>query len=64
VRRDADPDDGRAVRVSITPAGRRLLAERRAARAAALEARLSVLDAEERATLAAALPLLTRLAEA
>jgi DNA-binding MarR family transcriptional regulator len=63
VARAPDPDDGRAVLVSITPTGERLLAERRAARAAALDARLAALDAEERATLAAAAPLLSRLAE-
>jgi DNA-binding MarR family transcriptional regulator len=61
--RAADPDDGRAVRVSITPAGERLLAERRAARAEALGARLASLDAGEQAALAAAIPLLERLAE-
>jgi DNA-binding MarR family transcriptional regulator len=63
VTRTPDPDDGRAVQVSITAAGQRLLAERRAARAAALDARLAALDAEERAALAAAAPLLARLAE-
>ena len=63
VTRGADPDDGRAVRVSITPAGETLLAERRAARAAALRARLDALDADELAVLAAASPLLERLAE-
>src|SRR5687767_12810016 len=61
--RAADPDDGRAVRVSITPAGERLLAERRAARAEALGARLAGLSSEEQAVLAAAAPLLERLAE-
>jgi DNA-binding MarR family transcriptional regulator len=61
--RAADPDDGRAVRVSITPAGEALLAERREARAAALGARLAKLSKEEQATLAAAVPLLERLAE-
>lgn len=63
VTRTPDPDDGRAVRVSITPAGEKLLAERRAARAEALDARLAVLDAGERALLAEAVPLLARLAE-
>jgi len=63
VARSPDPGDGRAVLVSITPAGEKLLAERRAARAAALDARLAGLDAEQRAALAAAAPLLARLAE-
>jgi DNA-binding MarR family transcriptional regulator len=63
VARAADPDDGRAVRVSVTPAGERLLAERRAARAQALGARLDALSDDERAALAAAIPLLERLAE-
>jgi len=63
VTRGADPDDGRAVRVSVTPAGERLLAERRAARARALDARLAVLDDAERDALATAVPLLARLAE-
>ena len=61
--RAADPADGRAVLVSISPAGEALLAERRAARAAALDARLASLDPAERSALAAAVPLLTRLAE-
>jgi DNA-binding MarR family transcriptional regulator len=63
VTRGADPDDGRAVRVSATPAGERLLAERRKARAKALDARLAVLDDAERAALVTAVPLLARLAE-
>jgi len=64
VQRGADPDDRRAVRIAITPAGEALLAERRRGRSAALEARLAVLDARERSLLADAAPLLTRLAEA
>jgi DNA-binding MarR family transcriptional regulator len=64
VTRGADPDDGRAVRVTVTPAGERLLAERRRARAEALEARLAVLDPAEREVVASAIPLLARLAEA
>jgi DNA-binding MarR family transcriptional regulator len=64
VDRAADPSDRRAVLVSVTAAGQRLLAERRAARAEALGARLAALDAAERDTLAAAVPLLARLADA
>ena len=61
--RGADPDDGRAVRVSITGEGEALLAARRRARAESLGARIDALGARERATLAAALPLLDRLAQ-
>ena len=61
--RGDDPDDRRAVRVSVTAAGEELLAARRAARAEVLGARLAALSAAERATLAAAVPLLERLAE-
>ena len=63
VARADDPADGRAVLVSITPAGEAVLRERRAARAEALGARLAALDDAERATIAAAVPLLQRLAE-
>jgi DNA-binding MarR family transcriptional regulator len=59
-----DPADGRAVLVSITRAGRALLDERRRARAASLGARLDTLDPDERDTLADAVPILERLAEA
>jgi DNA-binding MarR family transcriptional regulator len=61
--RGDDPDDRRAVRVRVTAAGEELLAARRAARAEVLGARLAALSAAERATLAAAVPLLERLAE-
>ncbi|MGZ4271026.1 MAG: MarR family winged helix-turn-helix transcriptional regulator [Solirubrobacteraceae bacterium] len=61
VTRDPDPDDARAVRVSLTDAGREALARRSARRAAAMEARLEHLSAAERQTLAAALPVLERL---
>ena len=61
--RAQDPDDGRAVLVSITPAGRSLLDQRRRARAATLGAQLDTLDPEERDTLADAVPILERLAE-
>jgi DNA-binding MarR family transcriptional regulator len=64
VTRGADPDDARAVRVSITPAGTELLEERRRARAASLGARIEALDVEDRAVLQAAIPLLERLGEA
>jgi DNA-binding MarR family transcriptional regulator len=64
VARGPDPADGRAVLVSITPAGEALLTERRRARAATLGARLDALGPDERATLAAAVPILERLADA
>jgi DNA-binding MarR family transcriptional regulator len=63
VARADDPADRRAVLVSVTPAGEAVLRERRAARAEVLGARLASLDDAERATLAAAVPLLQRLAE-
>ena len=62
VERRHDPSDGRAVLVAITDAGAALSAERRAARADALAAVLAGVDADERATLAAALPALEHLA--
>ncbi|MGZ4277577.1 MAG: MarR family winged helix-turn-helix transcriptional regulator, partial [Solirubrobacteraceae bacterium] len=61
VTRDPDPDDARAVRVSLTDPGREALARRSTRRAAAMEARLEHLSAAERQTLAAALPVLERL---
>src|SRR3954470_5071773 len=57
-RRAPDPDDARAVPVQLTDAGRERLAEMRAARAVLLEARLERLTDDERAVLAAALPVL------
>lgn len=61
VRERAD-DDRRATNVVLTDAGRAKLDGRHAARAAALEARLSTLDADGRAALEAALPALSTLA--
>ena len=59
--RAPDPTDARAVLVRITDEGLQRLARIRAARAAAVEARLSRLDPEERAVLEAALPVLDKL---
>jgi DNA-binding MarR family transcriptional regulator len=59
--RDADPTDARAVLVRISDEGRERLTRIRAARAAAVEARLAELNAEERALLEAALPVLDKL---
>lgn len=61
VTRVADPDDGRAVLVGITPSGRTQLKQMTAAAAAALTGRLEALDASDRATLAEALPALEKL---
>jgi DNA-binding MarR family transcriptional regulator len=63
VTRGDDPDDRRAVRVAVTADGETLLAGRRRARAAALDQRIATLGRTERATLAAAVPILERLAE-
>jgi DNA-binding MarR family transcriptional regulator len=54
--RFADPTDGRASLVRITAAGRRLVADRRAARRDAVLAEIERLGTEQRAALAAALP--------
>ena len=61
VQRAPDPDDARAVRVHLTASGRERLEEMHAARTAQLEARLADFTADERAVLAAALPLLRKL---
>ena len=63
MRRAADPDDARAVRVHLTDDGLTRLEAMRAARTALLERRLADFTADERAALAAALPLLDRLME-
>ena len=60
--RAPDPTDGRAVVVSATARGRRLLEEGRGRRVAALAARVAALPARERAALADALPVLEALA--
>jgi MarR family transcriptional repressor of emrRAB len=51
VRRDADPDDGRAVVLHLTPAGRRAARRVLAARRAALEPLLAPLDDRDAAAL-------------
>ncbi|WP_405945541.1 MarR family transcriptional regulator [Streptomyces prunicolor] len=63
VRRSPDAADGRRSILAITDEGRAVLAERRSAAVNRLGAVLDEFTAEERATLAAALPLLDRLAE-
>ncbi len=62
VTRTADPDDGRAVLVSCTEAGRELSAQRRAVRAATLGDLLEGLQPHDRERLLAALPALEKLA--
>jgi DNA-binding MarR family transcriptional regulator len=61
VSRAPDPDDGRAVRVVLTPGGAERVDAVLAERATALAGRLGALDDGERETLAAALPVLDRL---
>ena len=62
VARGGDPDDARAVLVSLTPEGLMRLKRIREARAAAIDARLAELDPDEREALAAAMPALEKLA--
>jgi DNA-binding MarR family transcriptional regulator len=61
VERGPDPDDARAVRVSITGDGAARVRRFREARAAALGERLAALRDDERAALSAALPALDSL---
>jgi DNA-binding MarR family transcriptional regulator len=61
VSRDGDPDDARAVRISITAAGRHALEARAGLRAEVLGRRVERLDNAERDALAAALPALDAL---
>jgi DNA-binding MarR family transcriptional regulator len=61
VARELDPDDARAVRISITAAGRHALDARAGLRAEVLSGRCERLDADQRAVLAAALPALDAL---
>ena len=63
VSRAADPGDGRSSLVTVTPAGRALLAASRTRKDAFLSARLETLGAEDRATLARAADLLEGMLE-
>jgi DNA-binding MarR family transcriptional regulator len=56
--REPDPTDGRAVRVTITPAGTDRVIRNRDERAARLQARIQQLSADDQAALIAALPAL------
>lgn len=59
--RTPDPSDGRAALVRITAAGGAVLADRHAARTAAVRAKLADLDLADARRLAAALPAVERL---
>jgi DNA-binding MarR family transcriptional regulator len=59
--RQTDPDDRRAVRIDLTPPGRKRVEERKALAAKAMAPSVASLSAQDRAQLAA---LLTRLASA
>ena len=56
--REPDPTDGRAVRVSITPAGAARVLAHRDARAALIRARVAQLSDDDQVALIAALPAL------
>jgi DNA-binding MarR family transcriptional regulator len=60
LERQTDHEDRRAVRIDLTPPGRKRVEERKALAAAALEPSIAALSAKDRAQLAA---LLTRLAD-
>jgi DNA-binding MarR family transcriptional regulator len=64
VARTADPTDRRVARVTVTPRGQRFLDRNRRRKDAFLASRLRALDSDDRATLARAVELLERLAEA
>jgi DNA-binding MarR family transcriptional regulator len=61
LRRDSDPADGRAARLTLTPAARHRIDTWRAARAAFLGAALDRADPADHAAIEAALPALRRL---
>ncbi|MGH3376701.1 MAG: MarR family winged helix-turn-helix transcriptional regulator [Actinoallomurus sp.] len=61
LRRETDPDDRRAVRLELTPAAQRHMANWRERRARLVGARIDELPVEDRAAIAAALPALGRL---
>jgi DNA-binding MarR family transcriptional regulator len=64
VRRDADPHDGRAVVLTLTPAGGEVLAHRRAERTRQITGPLAGLSEDDVRRIAEALPALIRLADA
>lgn len=62
VRRSPDPEDGRAVLVDATEAGRALVQGESFTRSSALRRRVGALSAQDRAALEAAVPVLEALA--
>ncbi|MDQ3354725.1 MAG: MarR family transcriptional regulator [Actinomycetota bacterium] len=64
IERTVDPDDRRVCRVRLSTVGRRFVERTRNRRRAWLTTRLATLEADEVATLAAALPVLERLTAA
>ncbi|HVV14679.1 MarR family winged helix-turn-helix transcriptional regulator [Amycolatopsis sp.] len=64
IRREPDPSDGRAVLITATPEGTRLVRRRRADRTGSLTPLLAELSGDELRDLAGALPALTHLTEA
>jgi DNA-binding MarR family transcriptional regulator len=63
VTREVDPNDRRIARVAVTPEGRAMLAANRTRRTAFLAQRVERFSDDERAQLAAAIPLLERILE-
>jgi DNA-binding MarR family transcriptional regulator len=63
VSRRPDPRDGRAVLLSLTPEGRRIVDSRRADRVARLRRLVGHLDGDDRAALADVMRVLGRLTE-
>ncbi|WP_308272443.1 MarR family transcriptional regulator [Kitasatospora sp. SUK 42] len=63
VERRPDPDDGRAVLVHVTDAGRRVGEDRRAERGTHLRPLIEELTSDQRRAIAQALPAMTRLVE-
>jgi DNA-binding MarR family transcriptional regulator len=61
LRRETDPGDRRAVRLELTPAAQRHIADWRDRRARMVGARLADLSDDDRAAIGAALPALRRL---
>ena len=63
IERDRDPSDQRALLLVLTPVGRKTLDTLRNESASLLSAELADLTAAERAALAAAVPVLRKLAD-
>jgi DNA-binding MarR family transcriptional regulator len=64
VNRGSDPQDARVVLLSLTPAGKDVVAQRRVARTRRLAAALSGLTEDDVTRIGAAVPALNRLADA